>query len=651
MDLEQQKADIMLRMKEKARIALEGTEEIREGMKKDLFAYRNESQMLIDNNLDNGKDAEHLVRLVLKAETQRVLLLAKYSTYTLAKWNSINQEIFDLIGSMKLKFLKNENRQLVDNIQEKYQIFLKVFFRYQLTRMKIDLKKLEKEKKDVLDLMEAIHSGQINQLKKAQTDFNAELENKIKLANEANLMNKWLLNARVNEKEYLISRDQRFKKKVANQISQIINLGQKLKAKLNSQNIRQVEETMAAVNDYRRAFEEYVSLMRVQDKANLIMVKVADDVQQVSDKAQAEQKQNLEKQITTANQVMFTGILSTAFLGVLLAFLISRAIVSPIKTIVLETTTAISEGDFRHKITIDRKDEIGMLAKAIQKMKEKIERVLAETDRLIQATQSGQLNIRGNAAGFNGSWRDLINGINNLVDAFKFQEQLILSEKLASVGLLAAGVAHEINNPLEIIYNYLSYIKFNFHDKKLHQTIDNVHEEISGIANIVSNLHSFSDNKQKVEEELNINLLIRDMLNLIKHTALHKNITIDFKPCEQDILIVADKNEIKQVLLNLLKNSFEAMPSGGEIFFQTSFVRENNTNYAQIIFKDTGPGIDDENLNNIFLPFYSTNKGKKNNLGLGLFVSYGILKKYQGEIVAEKGNDSGCQFTIKLPQS
>jgi signal transduction histidine kinase len=112
---------------------------------------------------------------------------------------------------------------------------------------------------------------------------------------------------------------------------------------------------------------------------------------------------------------------------------------------------------------------------------------------------------------------------------------------------------------------------------------------------------------------------------------------------------LANKNEIKQVILNLLKNSFEAMPSGGNIFIDTIKINKKNSDVVSIRFKDTGVGITDKNPYNVFLPFYSTKKGKVENFGLGLSISYGIIKKYNGNIKVENFNNSGCQFTITFP--
>ncbi len=241
--------------------------------------------------------------------------------------------------------------------------------------------------------------------------------------------------------------------------------------------------------------------------------------------------------------------------------------------------------------------------------------------------------------------------IEDVTEYDQLQKQVMLSEKLASVGLLAAGVAHEINNPLGIVYNYLSHIKYNFQGQELHEAIDRVHEEISSIASIVSHLHAFSDKKQGGNEELDINAVIQRILNLIKHHARSQQIRIHFTPCKTELLIRANRNEIKQVLLNLFKNSFEAMPSGGEIFINTRTFQEQGTPLVQICFQDTGPGICDDNPMNIFLPFYSTKKGNEQNLGLGLSVSYGIIKKYHGTISVQNIENAGCQFVINFPQA
>ena len=649
--LEHEKDAIMLEMQQKASIALEQTEAIRETMKEQLFAYWNANQMLITDSLERAENAERLVRLVLQAEALRITLMGKYTTQTLRDWDATNEAIFALTRKMRAKFSQDADKRLADEILHKYKEFLAAFSRYQLTQMERDLTKLKRTASDAMEAMEMIRANQMLQVEKVQSAFKAELDDKMKVADYANLMNKWLLDARMNEKEVVISRNFDQIEVIEDRINKILTLGEYLKARFKLEdNLKRVEDTVATVTAYKQAFDRYVELLKAQDAAERLMIKTALDAQQVSDAARSDQKIKLEKEITAASQVMLSGTLVATVFGFLLAYSITRAIVNPIKTVVVNTAHAIAEGDFSHDIAIYQNDEIGVLAQAFRQMKDKLSRVLAETDRLIQAVQHRRLNVRGHVDQFQGSWRDLVVGINNIVDAFKLQEQLILSEKLASVGLLAAGVAHEINNPLEIIYNYLRFIKHKFPDPELRRAIDNIYEEISAITGIVSNLHTFSDNKKLLREEIELNELIRNMLTLIKHSAKAQQITIRFTPHHDTLSIQANKNEIKQVILNLLKNSFEAMPAGGTIQIETTQTTENGQTFVQITFQDTGAGIPEAHLNDIFLPFYSTKRGEEENFGLGLSVSYGIITKYNGTIAVKNSSPTGCQFIIKLPQ-
>ena len=240
--------------------------------------------------------------------------------------------------------------------------------------------------------------------------------------------------------------------------------------------------------------------------------------------------------------------------------------------------------------------------------------------------------------------------IEDITEFDRLQKQVILSEKLASLGLLAAGVAHEINNPLETIYNYLKHIKFSFADTNLHEVIDDLHEEISYIADIVKSLLSLSNTERVDKEQININALIENILSLLRHNADYKRISISFESSEKDLLVTVNKNEIKQVILNLMKNSFEAMPAGGNIHIETMrALDEQGKMSVKLMFTDTGPGIQDSNVTNVFIPFYSTRKGKDDHVGLGLSICYGIVQRHNGSMIVKNLDKSGCQFTISIP--
>jgi len=229
------------------------------------------------------------------------------------------------------------------------------------------------------------------------------------------------------------------------------------------------------------------------------------------------------------------------------------------------------------------------------------------------------------------------------------RQQLTMAEKLASVGILSAGVAHEINNPLEIIYNHLNYMKFNIETGQIAETIDFIEEELEDIKQIVSNLISFADRTRVVMEEFDISDLLLSIIALIRIDARRRNIDITFSPPECPVVIEARKNEIKQVLLNLFRNSFEAADGEGSIRIEADTVERGGKPMARIRFMDDGCGIRDEDPSNIFLPFYSSKLGKDANLGLGLSVSYGIISKYNGSIDVRNREQGGCEFTILLP--
>ena len=241
--------------------------------------------------------------------------------------------------------------------------------------------------------------------------------------------------------------------------------------------------------------------------------------------------------------------------------------------------------------------------------------------------------------------------IEDMTEYDRLQKQLILSDKLASVGLLAAGVAHEINNPLEIISNYLSFIKYTFSDLEISGAIDKVNNEIDYISRIVSNLLTFSGHHQQGFEIVDLNEVTREILGLLKYNAKYQHIQILFKSDFDQVCFMGDHDQIKQVILNLIKNSFEAMESGGKIQITTSEKENDTEHHACLIFEDTGPGINPENMTNIFLPFFSTKSAAKNQLGLGLSISYRIIESFGGEMRVKNLPAGGCRFEVRLPSA
>ena len=237
----------------------------------------------------------------------------------------------------------------------------------------------------------------------------------------------------------------------------------------------------------------------------------------------------------------------------------------------------------------------------------------------------------------------------DITEQQKMREQIILAEKLASIGMLAAGVAHEINHPLGIINNILDYLQIKLVDPETLAELESIKEEVFSVSQIIGNLVTFSSNDRQEKELFDINESIQNILHLIKHHSRQKHYNIFFKSDEPEIEIFSNRTEIKQVLLNLLKNAFEAMTPGGTLTIHTTYWSDKGNKNVKIIVEDNGEGIKADNLHDIFLPFYSTKKDTGKNLGLGLFMCYSLIEKHNGTIAAEEVSPHGTRFIITFP--
>lgn len=231
----------------------------------------------------------------------------------------------------------------------------------------------------------------------------------------------------------------------------------------------------------------------------------------------------------------------------------------------------------------------------------------------------------------------------------KMREQLLLSEKLASIGLLAAGVAHEINNPLAVISNYLeSFREDCFSPGEKNQIINHLFDQVEYITQVVDNLVSFSENRESAGEVIEIGTEIGNIIDIIKFNGRAQNIRIFYNAPDRDFFVSLKKGEFSQILLNLFKNSFDVLPDGGDITITVELGGEAKEGLLQVYFSDNGPGISLAEPNDIFLPF-NTTKHSGANYGLGLSLCYNILKRNKGEISLVSTESAGSLFRISLP--
>jgi signal transduction histidine kinase len=223
--------------------------------------------------------------------------------------------------------------------------------------------------------------------------------------------------------------------------------------------------------------------------------------------------------------------------------------------------------------------------------------------------------------------------------------RIMLTEKVSSMGLLSAGMAHEINNPLGSILSHIGYLKTVETDDEKIDSIKWIESETRRIGDIVMKVLTFSRTSESVNEPSDINNIINEVIDISKFSIKNKKIEIKKKLYrEESLLSSISKDEFKQIFLNLFLNATQAISDSGVVAIET----KNESDCILIIISDSGHGIKAEDLKNIFNPFFST-KALKNTSGLGLSITYSIIQKAGGDIEIASTPEEGTIVKVKLP--
>jgi two-component system NtrC family sensor kinase len=293
--------------------------------------------------------------------------------------------------------------------------------------------------------------------------------------------------------------------------------------------------------------------------------------------------------------------------SVIIVLFIRRAVDRPVKELVAGTTR-VASGDFDHTIPARSEDEIGQLAESFNLMTQR----LKET-----------------------------------------QYQLLQSEKLASIGKLAATIAHEINNPLNGILTYTKLIERKLADGTLKKDeipkflsyLGIMERETERCSTIVRNLLDFARQREpSLKPDVDINVVVEEALSLLANQIALQEITLE-KRLNQLPPIVADPMQLRQVFLNIILNACEAMHNEGVLTVTTALANKRKK-AVRVEVADTGVGIDEKDLPKIFDPFFTS---KEKGTGLGLSVVYGIINSHQGTIEVDSKAGEGTSITITLP--
>jgi len=350
---------------------------------------------------------------------------------------------------------------------------------------------------------------------------------------------------------------------------------------------------------------------------------------------------NLHREINKSQTaaILLTLVVVISAIIIMTAFV--RIITRPIESLV-KITDQISKGDLSKAVDIKRNDEIGLLAESF--------------NRMIESLKKSQMEVEE----YNRTLEEkIIERTKELEDA---QAQLIQSEKMAAIGQLAAGVAHELNNPLGGILGYAQFNLEKIQNKNADDITDkdiksykrylkDIEMQTRRCKAIVQNLLKFSRTSQTINfSDTDVNAVLDDTLTFMEHQLMINQIKLIKKLDRNLPMIQGNASQLQQVFTNVIINAMHASESGSEISVTTKFSPALGEFHGavEISITDRGQGISEENIKKIFEPFFTT-KDIGKGTGLGLSVSYGIIKEHGGEIKVRSKPNEGTVFNIIIP--
>jgi len=330
--------------------------------------------------------------------------------------------------------------------------------------------------------------------------------------------------------------------------------------------------------------------------------------------------------------LLLTGVLLlSALIGIATSGFLGRRLAQPIKE--LESLARrLAAGERSVRSTVNTRDEIGDLAVMFNEMSSS----LAEREAHINELNSTlEQKVRERTAEVEEK---------NLLLA-KTREELHKSEKLAAIGELAAGVGHEINNPLAIIRGNTELLQMAIPEEDPNrEEVDTIFQQVKRVERIIASLLTFARKQPKELESFSVNGLLHEIVEHVSYQVSLEGITVQEQYAEDLGEVQGDGGQLRQVFTNLIVNAVQAMPDGGLLTIGTTLYDEAGIYCVQI--SDSGLGISQHHVSQLFDPFFTT---KSTGTGLGLSVSYGIVKEHGGQIDVRSAPGEGSTFKVLLP--
>jgi len=421
-----------------------------------------------------------------------------------------------------------------------------------------------------------------------------------------------------------------------------------------TQNLIQIGASQEKIDITIALEEKYVTQMLITSQS------IITDTSRLAEKTHVEatEAQKLVRNLVLILMIIFDIVVTTTSL------LVARVISKPLDKLT-KGTEIIGKGDLEYKIDIKSRDEIGELSTAFNQMTENLKKVTASRDELNkeiierklaeealkeanQQLRASEQQLKAANQQLRASEEELRHHREHLEELVEERtrelrdahELLVVSEKLAAIGQLASGVGHELRNPLGVIGNSAYYLntKLKDADEKVIKHVGILKREVGRANRIITDLLDFSRVRPPSLEESDVNGIIKETLAEIE---VPENISVETELDGKLPKILVDTDQTRQVFVNIISNALDVMPEGGKLDIETGV----SGDFVEIMLRDTGEGIPEENLQKIFKPLFTT---KARGIGLGLAIVKGIIDSHKGKIEAKSQAGKGAVFTVKL---